>query len=314
MASSAARRSAALAAHVYVSEGRDVGRISRIVAAGSTSGAVVVNTFVDAAYHRTGVTLAAFEACKLEAGVVAACREALRSLDLSAHRASHPRLGTVDHVACNPLGEATSEDAAALAEGIGRSLASGSSGDMDVSSVPVYLYGAARADRRPLADLRRSLGYFKGSDRSDWLGLSPETMQAVAIVPPDFGPSEVDPRHGVAVVGAVPWVVNYNLLVVAPFGQDGSPTFDEEELLKRCRRVARATSCRGGGLDAVEAMALAHERGVEIACNLLDVATTPAAKVRARVAELCASEEDLVLDSDYYTNKMPEEILEMLAS
>ena len=65
---------------------------------------------------------------------------------------------------------------------------------------------------------------------------------------PDFGPGEIDPSRGIATVGAVPFVVNYNVLL-------------ETEDLPLARQIARAVSGRGGGLSCVEAMALPHEQG-----------------------------------------------------
>lgn len=292
----------AMAAHVYVSEGRDRALVERLSAAGAAAGATVANEFLDAMYHRAGVTLAAAELGPLEAGIAAVSREALLALDLRTHTASHPRVGVVDHIACNPLGSATCEEAGALAVRVGRSLGQGEPGGRP--ALPVYLYGAARQDARPLAELRRSLGYFDGAARGQWTGLSTEMAAAMRGLAPDFGPREASLRHGAAVVGAVPWVHNYNLLLTG----EG---LDEAELLARCRRVARAASTRGGGPPAVESMALPHERGVEVACNLLDAATTPAAEVRARVAALCEAE-GLCLDSDYFTNKRPEDILALV--
>ena len=69
---------------------------------------------------------------------------------------------------------------------------------------------------------------------------------------PDFGPSTLDPRHGIAVVGACPWVVNYNVLLRTKDMQGASS-------------IAKALSSRGGGLACVEAMALQHEEG-ELDC------------------------------------------------
>ena len=65
---------------------------------------------------------------------------------------------------------------------------------------------------------------------------------------PDYGPASLDPRHGFASVGAVPWVVNYNVLLRT---QD----------MQACRSIAKAISTKGGGLPAVEAMGLQHEEG-----------------------------------------------------
>ncbi|CAE8647915.1 unnamed protein product, partial [Polarella glacialis] len=148
--------------------------------------------------------------------------------------------------------------AAQLAGRLGRSLGTGDVGaSPPVPAVPVYFYGAAREDRRPLAALRRSLGYFGGAVKGAWSGVSAEMRAGTASLKPDCGPcGEVDDKTGVVCLGAVPWVHNYNILVTAG-------DILEAELQARCRRIARATSARGGGLASVEAMALPHERGVE---------------------------------------------------
>lgn len=291
----------AVVAHVYVSEGRDSALIARMSAAGSATGAAVANEFMDAPYHRAGITLASICSERLEAGIVAVCREALLNLDLRSHIASHPRVGTVDHVACNPLGEATCEEAADVAIRVAQHLGSGALG----SAIPVYLYGAAREDSRSLAELRRSLGYFGGARKGEWVGLPPQVAAAQRELAPDYGPAQADERHGLAVIGAVPFVHNYNLLVI---GED----LDQAELMTRCRRIARSVSARGGGLPSVESMALPHERGVEVACNLLDVAQASPPAVRTYVQALCESE-GVHLDSDYFTNKTPDELLQIAA-
>ncbi|CAK0798301.1 unnamed protein product [Prorocentrum cordatum] len=307
----------AMAVHVYVSEGRDKQLVSRFSAAGVSGGAVLANEFMDAAYHRSGITLAAASAGPLEAGVLAVASEALSALDLQSHSATHPRVGVVDHVACNPLGSATRADAGALAARLGQLLGAGAA-EVPAAGVagpsparpplPVYLYGAARADERPLAELRRALGYFGGAARGEWTGLSSKMARAMAELPPDHGPATPSARSGAAVVGAVPWVFNYNLLLSAA---SAGGVGDDGELMRRARRVARAVSARGGGLAAVESMALPHERGVEVACNLLDVATTSPAEVRALV-EALSKPEGLAIDSDYFTNKHPEDVLALV--
>ena len=70
---------------------------------------------------------------------------------------------------------------------------------------------------------------------------------------PDFGPTALDPRHGFAAVGAVPWVVNYNVLL-------------HTEDMQACRSIAKAISTKGGGLPSVEAMALQHDKGKLLWC------------------------------------------------
>lgn len=59
---------------------------------------------------------------QLADAVVALSRAALRELDLRQHDATHPRLGIVDHISCQPVGpEATLSDAANVAIRIGES-------------------------------------------------------------------------------------------------------------------------------------------------------------------------------------------------
>jgi Formiminotransferase domain, N-terminal subdomain len=58
---------------------------------------------------------------QLADAVVALSRAALRELDLRQHDATHPRLGIVDHISCQPVGpEATLSDAASVAIRIGK--------------------------------------------------------------------------------------------------------------------------------------------------------------------------------------------------
>lgn len=292
----------AVAAHIYVSEGKDHNFIDRLASVAVAAGAIVANKFLDEPYHRSGLTLSSSDDKKVEEGVAAVCREAFLALNLQTHTASHPRLGVVDHVACNPLGEATCEEAGALAISIGRRLGGG---EHPAPTVPIYLYGAAREDARRLADLRRSLGYFSGAKQGEWTGLMPEVASAVKANAPDFGPQEVDPCIGVVTIGAVPWIHNYNLLVT-------SAALSQNELMACCRQIARSVSTRGGGPQAVETMALLHDRGVEVACNLLDSSVTPPEEVWNKVAALCAQEQ-VVLDSAYFTNKRPDDILRVVA-
>ena len=65
---------------------------------------------------------------------------------------------------------------------------------------------------------------------------------------PDYGPSLAAASAGVACIGATPWVTNLNI-----------PLRTADMAL--CRQIAKALSARGGGLAAVEAMALPHSSG-----------------------------------------------------
>lgn len=63
---------------------------------------------------------------------------------------------------------------------------------------------------------------------------------------PDFGPLAVNPASGVVLVGATPWVTNYNISL-------------ETTDMASAIAIARTVSERTGGLPNVQAMALRHE-------------------------------------------------------
>jgi glutamate formiminotransferase len=265
---SSARPPCPAACQVYVSEGRDAGRLAalRHVAEAAAPGALLANTFIDSPYHRTSFTLLSRSAGGLAAAATALARAALAAIDLRAHEASHPRLGAVDHISCHPLMPATAEGMAAAAQAaraIGEQLGAGP------AALPVYAYGAAHPERAALDSVRRHLGYFAGSKSGRWQGALREAAPGAA-PPPSFGPAAPAPRSGVCCVGAVPWLVNFNVLL---------GTEDEAA----AKIVARAVSQRAGGLRGVQAMALRHAEGVEVACNLLDPAAVPPAAVEEAV-------------------------------
>ena len=262
----AASASSFLAVNVYVSEGRAPTLATLTAAASSrqsvrgdghtTTGAALVHTFVDEPYNRTGFTLAGPAPhpplSGLTAATLALCDAALAAIDWDAAAtlvaaATHPALGAVDHIAVHPLFP-TAPGARASAAGLATTLAT-SLGDR---GIPVYLYGWASPAGRTLAEARRSLGYFGGGKKD---GADATT----APPPPDAGPPTPHPRHGVAIIGATPWVVNVNVPLA---------TGD----VAAARAIARRVSTRGGGpLPALEAMGLAHGDGcTEVACNVRD--------------------------------------------
>ena len=96
-------------------------------------------------------------------------------------------------------------------------------------------------------------------------------------------------------MGALPWLVNYNIALETPD-------------LKVARRIARKVSERGGGLPFVQSMALPHAEGVfEVACNLLDACVSSPEAVHEMVVRL-AAEEGVGVGKGYLTGKSPEEI------
>ncbi len=46
-------------------------------------------------------------------------------------------------------------------------------------------------------------------------------MADLSHFPPDEGPTDLTPQHGLVTIGAVPWVVNYNIPVSLPLAAGG---------------------------------------------------------------------------------------------
>lgn len=128
-------------------------------------------------------------------------------------------------------------------------------------------------------------GYFSPNGAcSTWVGEL--GLTSLSHFPPDLGPHQVTGQWGAATIGAVPWIVNWNIPLTlvtsstrtaghaAPSAQGGSGSSDGSSgggsgssnssgrsssmsesqvwLLQVARRIARAVSERGGGLKGVE--------------------------------------------------------------
>lgn len=281
---------------LYISEARNSGALRAIehAAAALRPLAVLVNTFADDAYNRVGYTLVSPLAGggaspPLRCASFRVVAAAIEAVDLDAHAGAHPRLGVVDHVAFHPLASAHLEDVTALARAVAADIG-------DRLQVPTYLYGAAHRDGRTLASIRRQLGYFTPTSPGgeQWHG-APDSLLPVA---PDAGPRTSSASNGVVVVGATPWVDNYNVPLT---------TAD----VSVARRIARAVSERGGGLACVQAMGLAHGDGAtEVACNLLHPDAVGADQVQERVSRLAAGL-GVGVGQGYFTDLSREKVVEL---
>lgn len=299
-----------LAVNVYVSEGRTPTTLATLTAAASscqsvrgdghtTTGAALVHTFVDEPYNRTGFTLAGPApdppSSGLTAATLALCDAALAAIDWGAvaapvAAATHPALGAVDHIAVHSLFP-TAPGARASAAGLATTLAT----RLGDRGIPVYLYGWASPAGRTLAETRRVLGYFGGGKKNG-------ADAPAAPPPPDAGPPTPHPRHGVAVIGATPWVVNVNVPLA---------TGD----VAAARAIARRISTRGGGpLPALEAMGLAHgDGGTEVACNVRDPQAVSVSDVEAAVKAAADAAGVSVSGPAYTTGRAPRDVAEAAA-
>ena len=232
-----------------VSEGRDRAALDAIGAAFEAGGARVLDVHADSDHHRAVFTLAGAPG-RLAPAVLEGAREAVARIDVSTHAGAHPRVGAVDvapivHLDRASRGAACAE-ALVLGDLLGREL-----------EVPVLLYGAL-AGGRTRAELRRG--------GPEGLG---DRLRAGELRT-DFGPADRHPTAGVALVGARPPLVAFNLELAPPAG-----VADAERIAARIRE--------GGadGLTGVRALGLElTDRGVaQVSTNVEDPRATPLAAV-----------------------------------
>jgi glutamate formiminotransferase len=233
-----------------VSEGRDA-RAIELIGEAYAGSAALLDVHSDADHHRSVFTLAAAE--PLADSLVAGARRTLELVDLRAHDGVHPRVGAVDVVPLVPLREQDMDVAAATARSVARRLGS-------ELGLPVFLYGVVGHGRRP--------AYFRRGGLAELL----RRMEAGELEP-DAGPTRVDPRAGVALVGARPPLVAYNLDL-------------ETDDVAVARDIAAGVRESGGGMPGVQAIGLYLPLSghAQVSMNVLDLERAPLHEVVARVA------------------------------
>jgi len=234
-----------------VSEGRDAARIAEIGAA-FASCARLLDVHSDGDHHRSVFTLVEEEDALVDA-LVAGVARAFELVDLRAHDGVHPRVGAADVVpliALDPSEHALADRAALVAaERIGVEV-----------GVPVLLYGRVGGGVRPAFFRRGGLPELAARIASGELKVT-------------AGPTEVDPRSGVTLVGSRDPLVAYNLEVDGDLGV--------------AREIASAVRESSGGLSGVQAIGLRLPRSgrVQVSMNLVDIDATPLHKVVRRVED-----------------------------
>ena len=235
------------------SEGHNQDTIRRICEAVRSTGARVVSLEADPDYNRSVLTFVGDPDTALEGAY--ACIEACHKLiDMTVHKGEHPRLGACDVTPFVPVRDVTMEECAALAHKLGARV--GSSLD-----IPVYLYGAgAKPGRDNLATVRK--GQYEGlADK-----LKDMEWQ------PDFGPAEMRPKFGAAIIGARPFLIAYNVNL----GSDNVEAANE--IAKRVRESGRKVGGEKvpGTLKAVKGMGmLLKEKNIaQVSMNLVDFNVT----------------------------------------
>ncbi|XP_042490631.1 formimidoyltransferase-cyclodeaminase-like isoform X2 [Macadamia integrifolia] len=291
------KQSMLLCCKLYISESRNTEAMETVERAGGLDPeTVIIKKFEDRDYNRVRYTLVSYVAhdttgnavySPLQQTVIAMVEAAYESINLELHSGAHPRLGVVDHICFHPLSRASLDEAAWLAKLVATDIG-------NRLQVPVYLYEAAHPTGKALDTIRRELGYFRPNSMGQWVGWAlPEILPHI----PDVGPTQVSRDRGIAVIGASPWYVTYNV-----------PLMSTD--LSAARKIARLVSERGGGLPTVQSLGLVHgEQSTEVSCILLEPDRVGADRVQSQV-EILAAQEGLDVEKGYFTDFSPEMIVE----
>jgi len=234
-----------------VSEGRDRTAIDAI--ANAFDGRLL-DVHFDTDHHRSVFTLAG-EPGELVHSVANGATEAIRQVDLNAHRGIHPRVGAIDVAPIVYLDPADRGAACAEALVLGDLLG-------EELELPVFLYGEL-AQGRTRAELRKG---------------GPDTLAKrieAGELKPDFGPHQLHPTAGAVLVAARPPLVAFNVELAPP------------ATLEDARSIA-ARIREGGpeGLESVRAIGLwlAARDVPQVSTNVEDHRATPLANVVEAIA------------------------------
>ena len=238
------------------SEGTDVAKVEKIVAATQVEGVRLLDWSLDTAHNRSVVTLAGSPNGIVEAAVLAAGKAA-ELIDLTTQNGVHPRIGAADVIPFIPVSGASLADCAVLARQAGLLI-------WRRYGVPVYFYGAAaaRPDRVLLEDVRR--GQFEGLRDA---ALRDATRR------PDIGGPELHNTAGASAVGARSFLIAYSVHLQQPD-------------IAAARAIARDVRAANGGLHGVKAIAVLANGRAQVSMNVTDFRITPMRHVHATVQHL----------------------------
>ncbi len=232
------------------SEGRRLDIVDQIVEAiASTPGVKLLDRESDPSHNRSVITFAGDPESVLEAAI-AGVRKAVELIDLNKHEGEHPRVGACDVLPFVPLGDATMEDAIALAKRAGKIIA-------EELGIPVYFYehAATRPERQDLAYIRNR--QFEGLKEA--IGKDPD-------VEPDMGPSQLHPTAGAIMIGARDPLVAYNVNL---------GTSD----VKIAKAIAKRIRYKGGGYRYIKALGFEVEvdgrKVAQVSMNMTNYKGTP---------------------------------------
>ena len=219
------------------SEGRKPETVQHIAAAiASVDTACVLDRHIDPDHNRSVITFVATPERVVEAAF-AGVRRAAELIDMRNHEGVHPRLGATDVLPFVPIRGVTIDDCIAMAHKTGTLIAR-------ELSIPVYYYESAalHPDRVNLEDVRRG---------------------ARTHLVPDDGPERFHESAGAIVVGARPFLIAFNVVLLS----------DDVAI---ARRIARTIRARNGGLPFLKALGfqLQTRNLVQVSMNLVNYRVT----------------------------------------
>jgi len=197
-------------------------------------------------HNRTVISLAG-SAEGLKAQLLKLYESCVTEIDLREHKGEHPRAGAVDVAPLIPIKNVTMDECILLAKELGMEVAAR-------FQIPVYLYefAASTEARRDLAIVRKGEfeGFAEKIRKPEWK--------------PDYGPDQIHPSFGVAVIGARMPLIAFNVNL---------GTSD----IQIANKISKAIRNSSGGLRFVKAMGvmLQDRNIVQVSMNLTDYKKTP---------------------------------------
>ena len=250
------------------SEGTDVAKVEKIVAATQVEGVRLLDWSLDTAHNRSIVTLAGSPTGIVEAAARAAGKAA-ELIDLTTQSGVHPRIGAADVIPFIPVSGASLAECAVLARQAGLLI-------WRRYGVPVYFYGAAaaRPDRVQLEDVRK--GQFEGLR---------DAARRDAARRPDIGGPELHDTAGASAVGARSFLIAYNIHLKQPD-------------ITAARAIARDIRASNGGLHGVKAIGVLANGRAQVSMNITNFHLTPMRHVHATFQHLAQRHGVLIDDAE----------------
>lgn len=226
------------------SEGKDLGKIERIVAPfKNKEGVKLLGVEPDANYNRTVVTVVG-QPEAVKNAMVEAVGIALEEIDMNCHTGEHKRMGAIDVIPFIPISKMSVEQAITLSKECAKEC-------YEKFGLPIFLYqqSAQKPDRESLPNIRK--GEFEGMAQKL---LDPHWL-------PDFGSNQIHPTGGVTAIGARPALIAYNI---------DCATLDGDAI----NQIARSIRFSNGGYRFVQAGPAKMDDYYQVTMNVTDYQKT----------------------------------------